>query len=154
MGLGLFHGLAFVVLLLSLAESHQDFGPAPREIHLQGYQGKSFLAGLIGESSDFTAMQQQFSRAAWIVVEAVGFHVLLDVATEQPEFVAAQAAVGLGQRNGPGAQALHLAADEHDPALERLQHQVVMSRLAVLRDDPLVVVLAVGGCILALLLFL
>src|SRR6185312_15972680 len=41
--------------------------------------------------------------------------------------------------------ALYLAADEHYPAFERLQHFVLVPGAAVLGDHALVVVLFVGG---------
>ena len=55
------------------------------------------------------------------------------------------AAVGVVERQRALAQALHLAADQHDAALERVEHFVLVPRLAILRDQPLVVVLAIEG---------
>ena len=59
-------------------------------------------------------------------------------------------AVGLVERKRAGAEALHLAAHEHDAALERVEHMVVVPGLAVVGDDPLVLVgiLLVGFLVL------
>ena len=55
------------------------------------------------------------------------------------------AAVGVVQRQGPFAQAFHLAADQHDAALERVEHFVFVSGLAILGDQAFVIVLPIGS---------
>ena len=79
------------------------------------------------------------------MVELVGLDVFGDVAADQPDFAVLDAAVGVVQRQRAFAQALHLAADQHDAALERVEHFVLAPRLAILGDQPLVVVFAVGS---------
>ncbi len=53
--------------------------------------------------------------------------------------------VALLDRHLAVPQALHLAADQGDPALQRLQDLVLVQGLAVLGDRPLGVVGLVGG---------
>ena len=60
----------------------------------------------------------------------------------EPHLAALDAAVGFVHRDRAGAQALHLAAHQHDAALQRVEHFVVVAGLAILGDQPLVRVVA------------
>ena len=61
-------------------------------------------------------------------------------AADEPNFVAFDPAVGFVERELAAAEALHFAAHQHDAALERVEHHVIVPRLAVLGDDALVLV--------------
>ncbi len=79
------------------------------------------------------------------MIQLIGLHVLRDFAADQPHFTIFDPPVRLLQREMPCAQAFHLAAHEHNAALQRVEHFVLVAGLAVLGDEALVVVLANGG---------
>ena len=82
------------------------------------------------------------------MIEAVGLDVLGNVATDQPHLVIFDAAIGVVERDRPFAQALHLAADQHDAALERVEYLIFVPRLAILSNQPLIIVLPIGSSFL------
>jgi len=149
---GLLHGLALVVLFAAPADPQQDLGSASLEVDPKRNQGQSLLVGLAGEAADLAAMQEQLSRPARIMVEAVGLDVLGDVAADQPDLAVLHPAVGLLKRDLARTQALHLAADQADAALQRVEHREIVSRLAILGNRPLAVTILGGGSPLPLLL--
>lgn len=78
--------------------------------------------------------------------------VFLNVAPHEPDFPLVDAGVGLFQRDLTLAQAFDLAPDQHDPALQRVEHGVVVAGLAVLGDCFFVLVVALFGRRFVLLL--
>ena len=67
-GFGLFHGFAFVVLLSALADSQKHFGSTSLEVHLQRDQSQALLLRLSGEPLNLATVEEQFPRAARLVV--------------------------------------------------------------------------------------
>src|SRR5262245_55528493 len=87
-------------------------------------------------------MHQQLAATLGLVIERVRIVVFRDVGADEPDFVLVDAAIGFIERESAGAKALDFTANENDAALERVEHQIVMPGLAVIRDNPLVLVLA------------
>ncbi len=131
--------------LLALAQSQQHFGSSFLEIDFERHQRQTLFAGPGREPLDLALVHQDLARPAGLVVELVRPLVLGDVAAQQPHFVAADARIGLLQRNLAAAQAFDLAPDENNSALQRLEDLVLEARAAVLGDEPVVIALAVGG---------
>jgi hypothetical protein len=136
----LFHGFAFVVELLTFADSEQHLGPAPFEIHLQGDQGEILFERLVGEFVHFAAVHQKLSPPFGDVVHLMRVFVFLDVAADEPDFSLVDAGVGLLERQLSRAQAFDLAPNQHDATFQGVEHRVVVTRLAVVGDCLFVLV--------------
>ena len=136
--------------LPAAADPHQHLHAALFEIHLQRHEREPLLQGPIRKLADLTAVHEQLPRPLRHMVELVGLVVFGNVAAEQPDLAAIDAAVGLVERHPPAAEALHLAADQRDAALERVEDLVVVAGLAIFRHHLLgrfVVGLALGLCL-------
>ncbi len=138
-----FDGVPFVVKLLALAQPQEHFGTPLLEVELERDHCQPLFAALGGELLDFAPMNEQFARPLRYVIELVAPLVFRNIAAQEPQLAAAEPGVGLFQRYLAGSQAFDFAADQDNPALERVEHQVLVMRAAVLRDEPLVVVLAI-----------
>ena len=90
-------------------------------------------------------MHEQLAEAARLVIQHVRMAIFGNIAADQPELAVLDPAVGLGQRYLAVAQTLHLAANQHDTALDRIKHRVIVPRLAILRDRPLILARLLGG---------
>lgn len=143
-GLGLFHGLAFVVPLLPSAEAQEQLGPAPLEIHLKRDERQALFGRFGGKSLDFAAMEKQLPRTTGGMVELVCLGVFWDVTTNEPNLTPFKAPIGLVERDFSDPEAFYLASHKRQAALQGIQHQVVVLGLAVLAHEPLVVVLFVN----------
>ena len=100
--------------------------------------------GLVGKLADLVLVDKQLARATWLVVPLVCLRVLRDVASHQPELPVTDPSVSFLQGDLPISQALDLAPDQLDPALQGLQHIKTMASLAILGDRALVRRLVLG----------
>lgn len=98
-----------------------------------------------GELADLAAVQEQLAVTLGLVIELVGLRVFGNVAADEPHLARLHAGVRFFERDFAVAQAFHFAADEHDAAFQSVEHFVLVTRAAVLSDQPLVVVLLVGA---------
>jgi hypothetical protein len=131
-------GLELLPLVMRLAappHTKEQFGPSAREVHLERHERQPFVEGVAGKLGDLTAMQEEFSPSLGHMVELIGLFVFGNVAAHEPDLSLVDAAVGLVERNPSRSQAFHLAADQSNPAFERLENLILVTRLAVLRDD-------------------
>jgi hypothetical protein len=141
----MFEDFALVVELAAFAQTEEDFGAAFGEVHFKRDQGQALFGGAVGEFFHLAAVHEELARPLGDVVEAVGLDILGDVAAHEPDFVLLDARVSFLQRKATGAEAFHFAADEHDAAFQRFDDFVLVAGFAVEGDEPLVVVLAIGG---------
>ncbi len=139
-----FDGLPLVVELLALAQPQEHFGSPFLEVELERDHRQPLFAPFGGEFLYFASMNEQFSRTLRYVIELVAPFVFRNVAAQEPQLAAAKPSVGFFKRNLAGPQAFDFASDQDYPALQRVEHQVLVMRAAVLRHQPLVVVLAIG----------
>jgi hypothetical protein len=79
------------------------------------------------------------------MIEAIGLDVLGNVAAHQPDFTGSHPPVRFVERQFAVAQALDLAADQRNAALERFEDFILVPCATILRDQPLVVVGFIGG---------
>jgi hypothetical protein len=79
------------------------------------------------------------------MVHLVREAVLLDVAPHEPDLVLLDPSISLFERQLPSAQAFDLAPHQHDPALQGVEHRVVVSGLAVVGDGLFVLVVGLLG---------
>ena len=70
-GVAFFHRLAFVVLLLAVADAEQHLGPAFFEVHFERHEREAFFEGLAGEFLDLAAVHEQLAAALGLVVQRV-----------------------------------------------------------------------------------
>ena len=89
---------------------------------------------MAAESCDFR-LRTSISRAARLVVEAVGHRIFGDIGVDQEDLAVLR--LGIGFRDGglAGAQRLHLRAHQHDARFERGLDGIGVARLAVVGDD-------------------
>jgi hypothetical protein len=104
----------------------------------------------MGEAFHLAAVHQELAGTFRVVIEPVRLGIFGNVAADQPDFIVLDARVGFFQRHVAIAQALDLAADQDDAAFERVEYGVVVSGLAVVRDDLVVGRGGVGGLFLGL----
>jgi hypothetical protein len=131
-------GLELLPLVMRLAASphtEEQFGPSAREIHFERHERQPFVEGVAGKLGDLTAMQEEFSPSLGHMVELISLFVFGNIAAHEPDLSLVDAAVGLVERNPARSQALHLAADQGNPAFERLENLILVTGFAVLRDD-------------------
>src|SRR6185369_5787755 len=83
---------------------------------------------------DLALAEQELAGPLGRVVEAVGRLVFRDIGVDEVELTLLLRGEGFGDAGAPPAQRLHLAADEHQPRLQRLLDEVVEPGLAVLGD--------------------
>ncbi len=83
-------------------------------------------------------MHQQLPRSAGVVVQDVRLFVFGDVAADQPDFVVADAAVGLFDGDLAVAKAFDLAADQRDTAFQGFEDLVLPTSAAIFRNPLLV----------------
>lgn len=92
-------------------------------------------------------MHEQLARPAGIVVLNIRVLVLLNIASNEPDLPAVDAAVGFFNAHGTGAEALYFASDELNATLEGVEHLVFEASFAVVGDQSLI------GIVVRLLLF-
>src|SRR5205823_11014873 len=89
-------------------------------------------------------MQQLLAETFRFVVDQTGLWIDGDVAAHQPQLAVTDPRKSLIQRDFAVAQALDFASFEHDAALDRIQHLVLMPRAAIRADRLLVRVVALA----------
>src|SRR5690606_7382553 len=83
----------------------------------------------------FSAADQELTRAARFVIELTGRRIFRDGRVDQPEFALFGAGVAFGDVGAPAAQRLHLRAYELNASLQRLLDHVIEARAAIFRDQ-------------------
>src|SRR5262249_34087811 len=132
-----------LVVLPPSRQPHLHLHAASLQVHLERHERQALLPYLHREPPDLLLVRQELSLPHRLVVELVGPRVRVDLRADEPELAAADVAVGVDERAVALAQRLHLAADEHQPGLERLVDLVVEPRLAV-SEEHLLVLLPLG----------
>lgn len=124
------------MLVLALADPEQNLRIMFPKINFQRNERKALRRRPDLAPADLRTMKQQFSRTFRLMIQAIGFKILLNIAVDEPNFVIFYLRIRLGKRTASLTQALYLASDQNDAALIRIKNLVVMTRLAVLADDP------------------
>jgi len=124
-----------VFFLAALCQGEVDLHATIAEMHVESHQRETFLCHAFCESADFGAVEQQF---AWpyrfvrtdTVAEFVGsnMHVL------QPHLTVRQVRVGIGDLHLSGANALYLAAVQHDASLDDVEDGEFVSGATIARQ--------------------
>ena len=127
---------------LAVAEADKDFGPGALEVHLERDDGCA-LVHLLGEFQDLGFVGQQDAGALGLVGDEGGGGVGADVDVEELEGrgLGADFDPAVGELDFARADALDLAAHEHDAALEGVFDRVVEAGPAVVDGGELVFVL-------------
>jgi carbon-monoxide dehydrogenase large subunit len=114
-----------VVAALAAGDGELHFGPAVLEVHPERHERDALLRRGPGELVDLLAMEEQL---AWTdrVELAAGELVGRDVHAVQPHLAALDPGVAVLEVGVAVADRLHLGALEHDPALDRIEHEVVV----------------------------
>src|SRR6478736_3982684 len=133
--LALAQGMPLVVLLLAGRDRDLHLGAAVLEVERQRHDGAPALAGLVRDLLELGAVQEQLALAAGGVVVPRAVEVLGDVDVLEVELVAGEHREAVDQRRPPHPQRLDLGAGEHDAGLEGVVDEVVVSGLAVARDE-------------------
>src|SRR5262245_46426193 len=63
--------LPLIVQFAASAHAQKKFGAALFEVQLERHQRQALLVRLAGELTNFATVQQQFSRATWLMIEPV-----------------------------------------------------------------------------------
>lgn len=124
------------MLVLALADPEQNLRIMFPKINFQRNERKALRRRPDLAPADLRTMKQQFSRTFRLMIQAIGFKIFLNIAVDEPNFVIFYLRIRLGKRTASLTQALYLASDQNDAALIRIKNLVVMTRLAVLADDP------------------
>ena len=128
-------GLALVALLAALGQAQLDLGPAVPEVQAQRDERQALLGDAGLQAVDLVAVQQQLAAAVGVVgADPVGELVRGDVHALQPQLAVGPAGEGVGQLHLAEAQALDLAALQHEAGLDGVEHGVVVARPAVAGD--------------------
>src|SRR6478735_9563854 len=126
------HRLALVLALAALAHAQLDLHPAVLEVHRQRDEGVALPGDLVAQPLDLLGVEEQLAGAVRVVgADAVGVAVRRDVHAVQPDLPVDHPGIRVGQLHVAEAQALDLAAAQHDAALERLDDRVVVPCSAV-----------------------
>ena len=86
-------------------------------------------------SHDLAAMQEQLALAHLIVRRVPPVTVRADVHVHQPDLTAIDARIAVAQVDAPLPNRLDLGAEQRDPRFPRVEHVVVVTGLAVFRDQ-------------------
>lgn len=124
------------MLVLALADPEQNLRIMFPKINFQRNERKALRRRPDLAPADLRTMKQQFSRTFRLMIQTIGFKIFLNIAVDEPNFVIFYLRIRLGKRTASLTQALYLASDQNDAALIRIKNLVVMTRLAVLADDP------------------
>ena len=133
-GVALGDGLALVVAGLAPRRRQLDLGPAVLEVDAERHERRAPVLERPRELDDLLVVQQQLAGAHRVELaprELVGRH----VHAVQPDLAVLDARVGVLEVGAAVADRLHLGPLEHDAALVRVQHEVVVARLAIGDDD-------------------
>src|SRR6185312_10313311 len=131
-------GGALVGLLLAARETDLDLGDAALvEVDRQRHQCHALAFRRAQQLVALLAVEQQLARPPFLVVEAVGRFVYRDMGIEQPQLALHLAGIGFRDAGMAAAQALHLAAQQHDAGLQRLVDEVIVAGAAILRDETI-----------------
>src|SRR6476620_6890672 len=133
--LALAQGMPLVVLLLAGRDRDLHLGATVLEVERQRHDGASALAGLVRDLLELGAVQEQLALAAGGVVVPRAVEVLGDVDVLEVELVAGEHREAVDERCPPHPQRLHLGAGQDDARLEGVADEVVVSGLAVARDE-------------------
>ena len=131
----LLEGVALVVELLAAAHAEVDLYAPVLEENLERYERKPLRLCLELEVAHFLRVHEELSHRLRFVVEAVAELVGSDVRPDEPKLALQDGAVAPRERHLAVAHALDLGARKHYTALDRLEHGIVMSRLPVLGED-------------------
>ena len=130
-----------------LAARHGEFhlGPAVFEIDRQGDQrGAAFLGGCF-QLFNFPAMGQELSLGGGDVIERAGLLVGVDVQVVEDQLAALDAGERVVELRPAGTQALDLAANQHDAALQAGIDVVFVQCTAIVDPGREIVPLVLSG---------
>ena len=126
-------GLSLVVGVLALTE--RDFHLRESAVVDEEAQGDDGLARVLGEFRQFAqllALEQQFAVTLRLVVGITAEAVLGDVHLLDPQFIAFELAVGVGEARLALADGLDFRPVEHDARGIAVENQVIETRPFVL----------------------
>jgi len=129
-------GFALVVQLFAARESQLELGaPAVVEVDAQGNERHAFALDRADQLVRFALMQEQFSRAARLMVQAIGLKVFGDIGVDEKDLAILLAGVGFGDVRLSLPQRFHLRAAKRNPGLEGVLDEVREARLPVFGDN-------------------
>lgn len=139
----LFEGFALVVRFAATAKPQQQLSFTAVEIDLERDEGQAFFISPAGKPLDFTPMQEQLAPTTRRMVEMGRLLVFGNVTAHKINLAVLETAVGFLKRYFASPQAFDLAPLQGEAAFQRLEDFILMARTAILRNQPLVIVLAI-----------
>jgi hypothetical protein len=127
--------LAFIVLFFPPGDSYLNFRQPFFDIHPSWNDSDAFLADIVPQAVDLTAVQKQFARAARLVVEDARMFVWGDMRIHQPGFLPVNLHISLGKADLSGADGLNLAAGQCQTSLISLTQEILVSSFAIGGDN-------------------
>ena len=108
------------------------------KIHPHRHHRQPFLRRLRRQLVDFTAVQQHLADAFRLVIHIAGRIVGRNMHPVQPQLAVLRARVGIPQVNLARPDGLDLRAGQRQPGLHPLQNFVIMQRLAIDGNLPII----------------
>src|SRR5882724_2243017 len=130
-GFALFFGLALVVKLLSLGDGKLDLDASILQIHFSRNKRETLLLNFAGELVDFRPMQQQLSRARWLVVLSIAVTVRAYVHIHQPGFLLAYLRIAVFKVAASLASRFHFCTGQRDATFVSLEYMEVVVGLSI-----------------------
>src|SRR6266481_4568644 len=131
----LLDGLALVGLALALGDAELAFGNAAGvEIDRERHNRHALPIDAALQLFHLALAQQKFARPLGRVVVAVGRRIFGDIGVDQKKLAVLLGGEGFGDAGATPAQRFHLAAQQHQSGFQRVLDEIIMPRLAILRD--------------------
>lgn len=126
--------MSFISASLASTDADEQFGSAVEEVHFQWDERHAFLARLLSELADFSAVGQQAANAGRIMLSRAGRGVLSDMNAVQGQDgrLLNGPDISLGKADLPATNRADFGADQLDAAFQRFPDVVLVSSLAVL----------------------
>lgn len=132
----LFQRLPLVVGFLSLAHTQFDFQMWTEKVNLQGNQRKAFLIYLLLKLHNFFFPGEKFPNAQGIVIVDIPFIERAYVKIMEKKLAIFDAGVGVLHSYFSIARGLNLGANKSNADLNRLEHEILVTRFSVGQDMP------------------
>ena len=132
--------IAFFVNPATAADADLQLGHSSGEVELERNQGQTLLREGLFELGDLAAMEQQSTVTGGIVIGLTGRLVSGDVSANEIHVAVSRAAIGLLNRDAPGARALDFGAHQAESGFEAAQDVVLEEGAPAGGQDALVLV--------------
>jgi hypothetical protein len=125
------------VRLLAPREPDEHLDAAVLEIHLQRHQRQTLFCRSSNQFPNLVPVQEEFALPHLGVVRVAAVTVRADVHVQHPRFSTLDPRVAVAQVHAPFANRLDLGAEQGEARLVGLEDVVVVARLAIVGNDPL-----------------